>query len=602
MKYFWGLVTAAALIIGLLWMRAPEEPAFVPTPDGATLRQTTSGTILGYTGDKGAWVWRGIRYAKAPTGTLRWRAPVPPKPPRKGGIIETLAPGAPCPQLPSQLSGEAEPGRITVGSEDCLFLDVYAPPNAENAPVMLWLHGGGNTIGTGSSYSGENLAMKHGVVFVTINYRLGLFGWFSHPSLTTGSAKDDSGNYGTLDVIRGLEWVQNNIQAFGGDADNVTLFGESAGGFDTLAMMASPLAEGLFHRAIVQSGGFQSMPMAMAQDAAGSGGHAFSSSEIVNKLLVADGTVADETSAGEYAQDLSRTQLRQYLYGKKPDDFYTLFEDFGFGMVDLPNHFRDGTVLPLMPTQEIFSNSDNHNMVPIILGTNRDESALFMARDPRYVDYFLGFLPRLRDPESYRRIVKYTSMAWKERGVDGLARAMRAAGNDQVYAYRFDWDEEPSQLGFDLSTALGAAHGLEIAFVFNDFKGGFGIEYIYPGDEAQFDLADSISSYWTEFAANGDPARGQDGQQVPWLPWATQGMRSIILDSAADQGIFMSKDEVTIDTIKEALAADQGFTNELVRCEIYVRNFREDHFVQAEYEALGDGACRGLDPALVSFF
>jgi para-nitrobenzyl esterase len=252
MKYFWGLVTAAALIIGLLWMRAPEEPAFVPTPDGATLRQTTSGTILGYTGDKGAWVWRGIRYAKAPTGTLRWRAPVPPKPPRKGGIIETLAPGAPCPQLPSQLSGEAEPGRITVGSEDCLFLDVYAPPNAENAPVMLWLHGGGNTIGTGSSYSGENLAMKHGVVVVTINYRLGLFGWFSHPSLTTGSAKDDSGNYGTLDVIRGLEWVQNNIQAFGGDADNVTLFGESAGGFDTLAMMASPLAEGLFHRAIVQ--------------------------------------------------------------------------------------------------------------------------------------------------------------------------------------------------------------------------------------------------------------------------------------------------------------------------------------------------------------
>jgi para-nitrobenzyl esterase len=193
-------------------------------------------------------------------------------------------------------------------------------------------------------------------------------------------------------------------------------------------------------------------------------------------------------------------------------------------------------------------------------------------------------------------------MAWKERGVDGLARAMRAAGNDQVYAYRFDWDEEPSQLGFDLSTALGAAHGLEIAFVFNDFKGGFGIEYIYPGDEAQFDLADSISSYWTEFAANGDPARGQDGQQVPWLPWATQGMRSIILDSAADQGIFMSKDEVTIDTIKEALAADQGFTNELVRCEIYVRNFREDHFVQAEYEALGDGACRGLDPASVSFF
>ena len=179
---------------------------------------------------------------------------------------------------------------------------------------------------------------------------------------------------------------------------------------------------------------------------------------------------------------------------------------------------------------------------------------------------------------------------------------MSAAGNDQVYTYRFDWDEEPSQLGFDLSTALGAAHGLEIAFVFNDFKGGFGIEYIYPGDEAQFGLADSISSYWTEFAAKGDPDRGQDDQQVPWLAWGTQGMRSIILDSPADQGIFMSKDEVTIDRIKAALATDQGFTDERVRCEIYVRNFREDHFIQAEYEALGNGACQKLDPASVSYF
>jgi para-nitrobenzyl esterase len=241
-------------------------------------------------------------------------------------------------------------------------------------------------------------------------------------------------------------------------------------------------------------------------------------------------------------------------------------------------------------------------MVPTILGTNRDEPALFMARDPRYVDYFLGFLPRLKDPESYRRIVKYGAMAWKERGVDGLARAMSSAGNDHVYAYRFDWDEEPSQLGFDLSTALGAAHGLEIAFVFNDFKGGFGIEYIYPGDDAQFALADSISSYWTEFAAKGDPGKGQDGQQIPWLAWGTQGMRSIILDSPADQGIFMETNEVTIASVKEALARDQGFTDELVRCEIYVRNFREEHFVQAEYEALGNGACRNLDPATISYF
>lgn len=601
MRYLLAIIAVAALA-GILWLNQPQTPSFVPKPNGDTVRITTSGSLLGYTGEKGAWVWRGIRYAKAPKGTLRWRAPLPAKPPRKGGIIEAFTPGAPCPQLPSPLTGPAAPGQITVGSEDCLFLDIYAPPGVTEAPVMLWLHGGGNTIGTGSSYSGENLAMKHGVVVVTINYRLGLFGWFSHPSLTTGSAKDDSGNYGTLDVIRGLEWVRDNIQAFGGNPDNVTLFGESAGGFDTLAMMASPLAKGLFHRAIVQSGGFDTIAMAKGRERAENGGHPFSSAEIVNQLLVADGTVSDASAAQAYAKDMSRTRLRQYLYGKTPDDFYALFKDFSFGMVDLPNHFRDGTVLPNLDPAEIFASPDTHNLVPIILGTNRDEPALFMVRDPRYVDYWFGFLPRLKDPESYRRIVKYGALAWKERGVDSLARAMSGAGNDRVFTYRFDWDEEPSQLGFDLSTALGAAHGLEIPFVFDDFQGGLGLEYIYPHDDGQFTLANSISSYWTEFASSGDPGRGRDGQQVPWLGWGVQGKRSIILDSPADQGIFMDDGEVTIDGIKAALAADQGFTDERMRCEIYIRNFRDEQFVQAEYDALGNGACGSLDPASVSFF
>ena len=601
MRYLLAIIAVAALA-GILWLNQPQTPSFVPKPNGDTVRITTSGSLLGYTGEKGAWVWRGIRYAKAPKGTLRWRAPLPAKPPRKGGIIEAFTPGAPCPQLPSPLTGPAAPGQITVGSEDCLFLDIYAPPGVTEAPVMLWLHGGGNTIGTGSSYSGENLAMKHGVVVVTINYRLGLFGWFSHPSLTTGSAKDDSGNYGTLDVIRGLEWVRDNIQAFGGNPDNVTLFGESAGGFDTLAMMASPLAKGLFHRAIVQSGGFDTIAMAKGRERAENGGHPFSSAEIVNQLLVADGTVSDASAAQAYAKDMSRTRLRQYLYGKTPDDFYALFKDFSFGMVDLPNHFRDGTVLPNLDPAEIFASPDTHNLVPIILGTNRDEPALFMVRDPRYVDYWFGFLPRLKDPESYRRIVKYGALAWKERGVDSLARAMSGAGNDRVFTYRFDWDEEPSQLGFDLSTALGAAHGLEIPFVFDDFQGGLGLEYIYPHDDGQFTLANSISSYWTEFASSGDPGRGRDGQQVPWLGWGIQGKRSIILDSSADQGIFMDDGEVTIDGIKAALAADQGFTDERVRCEIYIRNFRDEQFVQAEYDALGNGACGSLEPASVSFF
>ena len=596
-------VVVVALVAALYFTFGQPQPAeFVAKPDSSTLRKTTAGTVLGYTGASGARIWQGIRYARPPKGTLRWRAPLPPKAPRKGGIVETLSPGAACPQLPSLLSSQPTDEAITVGDEDCLFLNIYAPPEAESAPVMFWLHGGGNSIGKGSSYTGENLAQKHGVVVVTINYRLGLFGWFSHPSLSTGNPEDDSGNYGTLDVVRGLEWVRENIAAFGGDPANVTVFGESAGGFNTLAMLASPLAEGLFHRAIVQSGGFETQPLDIARNSVKEGGHRYSSAEIVKQLLVADGTVGAAEAAEQYAEDMSRTDLRQYLYGKKPDDFYALFDDGGFGMVDLPGNFGDGHVLPDMPTEEIFSDAANYNQMPVILGTNRDEPALFMTRDPRYVEYFLGFLPRLKDPAAYLRMVKYGALSWKERGVDSLARAMSVSGNPSVYTYRFDWDEEPSQLGFDLSQALGAAHGLEIAFAFNNFQSGLGINYIYPGNEAQFALADSMSAYWTEFAATGNPGRGQDGKQVPWLAWGVDGKRSIILDSPADQGIFMDDEEVTVGSIKAELLSDDGFTDEILRCGIYVRIFRGEHFDRAEYEAMGNGTCRDVDPASVSFF
>ena len=603
MKKVLGVIVVIALIgVGYLFKSSEEEPEFVPKPDSATVRKTTSGSLLGYTGANGAWIWRGIRYAKAPTGTLRWRAPLPAKAPRKGGIIETLVSGNACPQLPSALSAPADEGRVTIGNEDCLFMDIYAPPGAEEAPVMFWLHGGGNTIGQGSSYSGESLAMKHGVVVVTINYRLGIFGWFSHPSLTTGDPRDDSGNYGTLDAIQGLQWVQSNIESFGGDPNNVTVFGESAGGVDTLAMMASPLAEGLFHRAIVQSGGFNATSLEVARNPASQGGHPFSSSEVLGKLLVADGTVSDENAAYEYTQDMSRTNLRQYLYGKKPDEFYAVFSNPRLGMVNLPAILGDGFVLPNMTTAEIFSDADNYNQVPVILGTNRDEPTLFMFRDPRHVENFLGFLPRLKDEAAYLQLVKYGALAWKERGVDSLARAMTSSGNPDVYTYRFDWDEEPDLLGMELSKVLGAAHGLEIAFAFNDFKGRFDTGYIYPNDEAQFALADSMSSYWTAFAASGDPGRGQKGEQVPWLSWGTQGMRSIILDSPADQGIFMTDEEVTRAQIKTTLMNDDGFADETLRCQIYARTFRDDEFIASEYESLGDGSCRDIDPTTVDIF
>ena len=595
------------IVIGIVFVIAAnlflssvdKEPVFEPVRDNTTLRQTTAGDVVGFRDQHGARAWLGIPFALAPTGDNRWRAPKPPAP--HEGVFEAMQAGGMCPQFASQLSSSEFTAGSIAGSEDCLYLNVWSPPNAVDLPVMYWIHGGGNTIGHGGSYNGAALATRHNVVVVTINYRLGVFGWFSHPALNSGNALDDSGNYGTLDAIRGLEWVAENIGNFGGNPDNVTVFGESAGAFDTLAMMASPLAEGLFHRAIVQSGGFQTTPLSRAQNYAEAGGHPFSSQEIVANMLMADGTADSRQDAIDYQNDMSSRRLRDYLYNKPMQDFFAQFDGGGFGMINVPDNFGDGYVLPDMSTEEIFSNPDNHNMVPVILGTNRDEPALFMTRDPQYVENWLGFMPRLKDPETYKRIVKYGALAWKERGVDSLANYMRAAGNPDVYAYRFDWDEEPSQFGFDLSVALGAAHGLEIAFVFGSFDDGLGVSYIYPGDANQMALSDSMMSYWSEFAYTGNPGMGRGTNETPWLAWNTDGKRSIILDTPGDQGIFMSDEEVTIASIKAELAADTGFTDPADQCKVYARNFRDPHFVQAEYEAL-NSTCASIDPATIGFF
>src|SRR5690606_13891110 len=153
-------------------------------------------------------------------------------------------------------------------------------------------------------------------------------------------------------------------------------------------------------------------------------------------------------------------------------------------------------------------------------------------RDPRYVDSTLGIFYSLKNEQAYKRLVYYGAQSWKARGVDGLAEAMTESGNRNVYAYRWDWDDEPSLLGYDLSVALGAAHGLEIAFVFGAFGEGLGLGYLYPNDEAQYALSRSMMSYWAEFAYTGDPGRGRDGNEVPWLPWGSGGKTMIVLDTA----------------------------------------------------------------------
>ena len=236
--------------LGLGLAALAATAALAQPPKTVTVR-IDSGPLVGSAGDK-ANVFRAIPFAAAPTGALRWAPPQAVKPwtaPRPA-----LENGPSCPQPMNANGAPNDGGANGPMSEDCLQLNVWAPPHASHAPVMVWIHGGGHRTGAGWIYGGENFA-RDGVVVVTLNYRLGALGYFATPAIAEAARPGEPvGNYGLMDQVAALKWVQRNIAAFGGDPKNVTVFGESAGGMSTLAMLATPAAKGLYSKAIVESG------------------------------------------------------------------------------------------------------------------------------------------------------------------------------------------------------------------------------------------------------------------------------------------------------------------------------------------------------------
>jgi para-nitrobenzyl esterase len=228
------------------------------------------------------------------------------------------------------------------------------------------------------------------LIVVTVQYRLGVFGWFSHSSLRggDGTADDGSGNYGTLDHVKALGWVRENISAFGGDPDRVTVFGESAGGRNTLSMLLSPRANGLFQRAIVQSGGIRTSTLARAEHFvdAEEPGDEWSSGEVLLKLLIRDDEAVDREGAKAKLAAMSDAEVADYLRGKSADQVLSVYEGNRLGgMYSFPQMPRDGAVFPEEDGIDAFARPGGYNRVPVILGTNRDENKLFMAFASPYV-------------------------------------------------------------------------------------------------------------------------------------------------------------------------------------------------------------------------
>lgn len=564
----------------------PQGTAVSPSSE----RELTTGKIRGFDNGAGGHTWLGLPYAQAPMDDLRWRAPRAPQ--GWFGVRDALRAGAPCIQYGSALGGVGTSGSRE-GNEDCLTLNVYAPAltPAELAnvslPVMVFIHGGGNTIGHAAFYDGSVLAAREQVLVIMINYRLGPFGWFVPPPraerpgadanpFTTDPQQlanlDDSGNYGILDAIAALHWVQENARAFGGDPDRVTVFGESAGGTNVLALLVSPLAKDLFHRAIIQSlgFGFSRLP---APDSA------YATESVAKRLGI------PAASAGERLQRLD------------PWSLYAGFDRPANEWQRLPTVFQDGLVVPIGDTLDLLADPTTHHDVPVILGTNRDEAKIFMAFDPRHTRRFAGLPYALKDPLAYELESRYRGRLWAADGVDALATPLAAGA--PVFAYRWDWDEQGKAYGFiDLTRLLGAGHALEIPFVTGHFHVGSQTKLLFHDDNAasRERLSQQMMGYWAEFARTGHPgAAGGAAAAIEWPAWPTDPARAkrLIFDSPADGGLRVATEKLSRESVAKEIFEEP--IDVAARCTLFRATFRnaDDAGADALWANLGISQCEG---------
>ncbi|RVT47743.1 carboxylesterase/lipase family protein [Rubrivivax albus] len=503
-----------------------------------------------------------------------------------------------APQVGGLLAGlpPAQHGQV-VGDEDCLTLNVFAPaPGGEPRPVMVWIHGGALSVGTSATYDvARNLAREDGVVVVTINYRLGVLGWFAHPALAADATPEErSGNFGLLDQIAALRWVREHIAVFGGDPGRVTVFGESAGGQSVLLLLASPLAAGLFHRAIAQS------PVAetFAFDAAvhGEPGAVLDSRrcgalEVTRRVRQAAVDRGEPGPADEAA----------FLRGCTPAQLLGACRPGSVGISLSPRPARDGVVLPMEPLAQVFA-SGRWNRMPVLLGSNRDEIRTFVADKPEHVRLLGGKLPLLRNRAAYLAETSTLSAAWRALHVDAPADAMLAGGHADVWTYRFDWDEAPAVPFVRPDLLLGAAHAMEMPFVFRDLAGEMDLFKVFtrgnrPGRGA---VAAAMGQAWTSFARDGVP-RLPGGATWPRRQTG-EGADSLQIDTPRGGGLRMAALRRRMAEIKQGLL--EAAWPPHWRCRIYARMLLwsplfEGHGSAAEYAAWARAL--GVDAAPEAF-
>jgi len=472
--------------------------------DSGPIVAVTGGQVRGVLLDKGGAVFKGIPYAQPPVGDLRWREPMPVK--AWPGVRDATKYGAMCAQKPSFLVQ----GIVT--SEDCLSVNVWTPewPAKSRLPVMVWIPGGGN-MGGGSalnSTDGESL-IRRGVVVVSLNYRLGPFGFFSHAALTRESPHRTSGNQGILDQIAALKWVRDNIAKFGGDPGNVTIFGVSAGSLDVSVLMTTPLSKGLFHHAIGQSGAavLAGDPLSLREAEKRGQTAALRWKAPVNASVKDLRAVsADDILAGEPKLEVMASTV------------FTSFPNLGI--------IVDGYVFPRKPA-EVFAAGQEHH-VHLLLGSNAREQIPLVPLPTdlaKAIDEAYGPLGERAKALYVGDADPQYGMPLEQWGTDTSFRcssvvqlAWHAAAGNSAFEYEFARVPKGNE-------ALGSTHAVEFSYVFGTLDegiGGMGPPAV--ATEVDERISDAMQQYWTNFAKTGDP----NGKGLPVWPKFDTSSRAYI--------------------------------------------------------------------------
>jgi len=485
--------------LGILFFSCKEKPL-------STIIDTENGQVEGVQ-ENGFMSFKGIPFAAPPVGELRWKDPQPVEPWEDVLKADTFACG--CSQAQN----------LRPQGEDCLYLNIWTPATyaSEKLPVMVWIHGGGFTAGAPleSTYFGEKLTQK-GVIYVSVAYRLGQLGFLAHPELSAESLNKVSGNYGLLDLIAGLKWVQRNISAFGGDNDKVTIFGESAGAAAVSILCASPLAKGLFIGAISQSGGYL-------------------------RPVEENSTLKGAENAGiEFMKQMEANSIEE-LRKMDPQDFFKNRSSGigGFG----PN--ADGYII----TGDLYKlyESGKYNDVNVIVGTNSDEGGFFARPvepevykkgiEERFGDFaerILEAYPGETEEQTYTSsadIFRETMFGWPSWA---WTRLQSRTGNSKVFMYYFD-QKQPENPRMPIKLR-GSPHAAEIKYV---------LENIDPNRYGEDDLklSDMMGTYWTNFAKYGDP----NGENLPVWPVFTEDNPSVMyFNSTPEAGPVPNLDKLQL--------------------------------------------------------